>query len=434
MHDLTITHERVDALVPAVRNARTHSKKQVRQVADSIETFGFLNPILCDGDRRIVAGHCRWDGAKLLGLETVPVIYVRDLTPEQLRAFALAENKLSELGGWSPEIAALEFQELGALDLDFDLTVTGFETGEIDLMLVAPAGAIPDEPSIPEILRSLPSVSITGDAWRIGDHLAVCANALNAEAYRYLPQPADVVFADSPYNVKVRSISGHGKAQHPEFVMASGEMSKPEYTAFLQNTASQLVAHSVDGSIHFLCMDFRHMGELLAATEGVYSELKALCVWTKTNAGMGALYRSQHELVFVMKAGTAPHVNNVEMGKHGRNRTNVWRYAGMNTFGKDRGAELAMHPSVKPTELVADAIMDCSKRGALVLDPFLGSGTTLIAAHRTGRIGYGIELDPYYVDVAVQRIAATVGEPARHLETGLTFAEIREHRRAGDIS
>lgn len=431
MLDLAITHERIDALVPAVRNARTHSKKQIRQIAESIRTFGFLNPILCDRDRRIVAGHGRWEAARLAGHETVPVIYASDLSPAQLRAYALAENKLSELGGWSIEIAALEFRELSDLDLGFDLTVTGFETGEIDLMLVDQPDDGREEPPVPSVPRDRPPVSSPGDVFRIGRHLVVCGDALTAEAYRHLPRPADIVFTDSPYNVKVQDISGLGKTRHPEFVMASGEMSKAEFTAFLRAAASQLVAHSTDGSIHFLCMDFRHMAELLSATEGVYSELKALCVWTKTNAGMGSLYRSQHELVFVLKAGTAPHVNNVELGKHGRNRTNVWRYPGLNTFGENREAELAMHPSVKPLALVADAIMDCSHRGAIVLDAFLGSGTTIIAAHRTGRIGYGIELDPYYVDVALQRIAAEIGEPACHVATGLTFEEMRGRARDG---
>lgn len=431
MLDLTITQERIDTLMPAVRNARTHSKKQIRQIAESIRSFGFLNPILCDRDRRIVAGHGRWEAARLAGYQTVPVIYASDLSSDQLRAYALAENKLSELGGWSVEITALEFRELSDLDLGFDLTVTGFETAEIDLMLIGEPDEQAAEPAVPPVARDVPSVSNPGDVFQIGPHVVICGDALTADAYRHLPCPADMVFTDSPYNVRVSEISGLGRTQHPEFVMASGEMSKPAFTAFLRAAATQLVAHSRDGSIHFLCMDFRHMAELLAATEGVYSELKALCVWTKTNAGMGSLYRSQHELVFVLKAGTAPHVNNVQLGKHGRNRTNVWRYPGLNTFGENREAELAMHPSVKPLALVADAIMDCSHRGAIVLDAFLGSGTTIIAAHRTGRIGYGIELDPYYVDVALQRIAAELGEPARHVATGLTFEEMRGRVRDG---
>jgi len=431
MSDPAITHERIDALMPAARNARTHSKKQIRQIAESIRTFGFLNPILCDRDGRIVAGHGRWEAAKLAGRTTVPVIYAPDLSPEQLRAYALAENKLSELGGWSAEITALEFKELSSLELNFQLTVTGFETAEIELMLVDPVDAQGAESVPPPIGRDLPAISSRGDVFRIGPHVVVCGDALTAEAYGHLPRPTAMVFTDSPYNVRVRDISGLGKAQHPEFVMASGEMSKAELTAFLRAAAAQLVAHSTNGSIHFLCMDFRHMAELLSAADGVYSELKALCIWAKTNAGMGSLYRSQHELIFVFKAGTAPHVNNIELGRHGRYRTNVWRYPGLNSFARGRDAKLAMHPSVKPVALIADAILDCSRRGDVVLDAFLGSGSTIIAAHRTGRVGYGIELDPYYVDVAVQRIAAELGEPTRNVATNLTFEEMRSRNGQG---
>jgi len=209
--------------------------------------------------------------------------------------------------------------------------------------------------------------------------------------------------------------------------MASGEMTKPEFTDFLGTVFTHLVAFSVDGSIHYQCMDFRHMGEMLAAGENTYGEPKNLCVWVKNNGGMGSLYRSQHELVFVFKSGTAPHINNVELGKHGRYRTNVWEYAGVNSFGSNRD-DLALHPTVKPTAMVADAIKDCSHRKSIVLDAFAGSGTTLVAAEQTGRCGYGIEIDPLYCDVIIRRMKELFGLNATLLATGESFEEVERTR------
>jgi DNA modification methylase len=431
MQDLKIVRERLDALVPADRNARTHSKKQIRQIADSIRRYGFRNPILCDADGRIVAGHGRAEAARLLGQESVPVIHVRDLTPEQLRAYAIAENKLSELGGWDLEILALEFQELAELDLDFDPTSIGFETAELDLLLAEQDERESVELAPAEPARQKPAVTIVGDLWEIGRHRLICGDAREQAVYERLldDRRAQMIFTDPPFNVMVNGhVSGLGTAHHPEFPMASGEMSPEAYTQFLASVVTQLAAHSADGSIHFLCMDFRHMAELLAACRGVYTEFKNLCVWAKTNGGMGSLYRSQHELVFVMKAGTAPHINNVELGKHGRYRTNLWRYPGANAFGRNRNADLAMHPTVKPVALVADAIMDCSHRDGIILDAFVGSGTTLLAAERSGRCGYGIELDPWYMDVALERVSAAAGEPARLSGTAMTFEQVRRER------
>jgi DNA modification methylase len=255
----------------------------------------------------------------------------------------------------------------------------------------------------------------------------ICGDSLNPETYERLldGETAQLVFTDPPYNVPIDGhVSGLGKVQHREFAMASGEMSVAEFTGFLKVVFQNLAAASSSGSIHFVAMDWRHMAEVLAAGQGTYSELKNLCVWAKTNGGMGSLYRSQHELIFVFKAGTAAHVNNVELGKHGRYRTNVWTYAGANTFSATRDDDLAMHPTVKPVAMVADAILDCSKRKGIVLDAFAGSGTTLVAAHRTGRRGYGIELDPLYCDVILRRLAKLTGLEAHHVATGRTFAEL----------
>jgi len=239
------------------------------------------------------------------------------------------------------------------------------------------------------------------------------------------------VFCDPPYNVPIDGhVSGLGRTSHREFAMASGEMSEAEFTTFLTQVFRHLADWSVDGALHFQCMDFRHMREMLDAGAAAYSELKNLCVWAKTNAGMGSLYRSQHELVFVFKSGTAPHINNVELGQHGRYRTNVWTYAGANSFSRTRDDDLAAHPTVKPTALVADAILDASHPKGIVLDAFAGSGTTLVAAHKTRRKGFGIELDPIYCDVILKRLAAVTGLEPRHAETNLLFHEVEQLRLA----
>jgi DNA methylase len=233
-----------------------------------------------------------------------------------------------------------------------------------------------------------------------------------------------MAFCDPPYNVKIDGhASGLGRTHHREFVMASGEMSEAEFASFLTLACAQLARNSLDGSIHFICMDWGHAGELITAGRTAYSELKNVCVWVKHNAGMGSFYRSQHELVFVFKAGRGPHRNNVQLGQFGRHRTNVWSYPGANSFGRatDEGHLLALHPTVKPVRLVADAILDCSVRRDIVLDPFLGSGTTLIAAERVGRACYGMEIDPPYVDTAVRRWQAYAGGEAIHAVTGLRF-------------
>ena len=364
-------------------------------------------------------------------MSDVPTVCVDHLTPAQVRAYVIADNKLAENAGWDRALLALELQEL-SVDLNFDVSVTGFETAEIDLLIQDLNQGTPDEADeVPVVDRAAPAVSRPGDLWRIGNHVLLCGDALNKDNYAKLlgSKKAQMVFTDPPYNVAIAgNVSGLGKVKHREFAMASGEMSPDEFTKFLEEAHIRFVQFSTNGSIHFICMDWRHIRELLDAAAKPYRELKILCVWSKTNAGMGSLYRSQHELVFVFKNGCAPHINNVELGRFGRNRSNVWNYAGQNTFGNDRETELAMHPTVKPVALVADAILDCSKRGQIVLDAFAGSGTTLIAAEKTGRHGYGIEIDPYYVDTIIRRFEAVYGVKAKHTDSSLDFAAVSRRR------
>lgn len=433
-----IQHRPTANLKPLERNPRTHSKTQLRQIARSIERFGFTNPVLVDREGGIVAGHGRVEAAKRLGLSSVPTIELEGLSEAEIRAYVIADNRLAELAGWDSEILALELQGLAELDLDFDLTITGFETPEIDLLIGGLDAEADEDPAdvVPQP-RPGPAVTRAGDLWSIGRHRLICGDATNPEAYNRLLQgaQAQMVFTDPPYNVPVRGhVCGRGQTRHGDFAMAAGEMTEAEYTAFLASTFENLSRNSVDGAIHFVCMDWRHVFELLTGARGIYGELKNLCVWAKTNAGMGSFYRSQHELVFVFKAGAGPHINNVELGRHGRHRTNLWTYPGLNSFGKDRASELALHPTVKPAALVKDAILDASQRGGIVLDAFAGSGTTLVAAEKAGRRGYGIELDPSYCDVIAQRVTAAAGQDAILASTGQPFAEVREIRAAGETS
>ena len=407
---LVITYRLIASLMPDPRNARTHPKKQIEQIAGSIRAFGFTNPVLVDGDGGIIAGHGRLLAAKLIGLTEVPTIALPHLSDAQKRALRLADNKLALGAGWDLDILKLELADLAILDIDFDLSLTGFSSGEIDVVLQGQAD--PDDeliPAVPTTPRTRP-----GDIWICGDHRVGCGDGRDPAFLRAVVGDGaviDAAFLDPPYNVR---INGHAnaKGRHREFAMASGEMTDAAFVDFLKDSLGACAAVSRGGAVHFVCMDWRHMGALETAGAAVYDTLLILCVWNKSNAGMGSLYRSKHELVFVFKVGDAPHFNAVELGKHGRNRTNVWDYASVNSLRGSRREDLALHPTVKPTAMVADAIKDVTRRGDLVLDTFLGSGTTLIAAERTGRRFRGLDIDPGYVDVAIERWAAlTGGEP-----------------------
>jgi DNA modification methylase len=421
----------VSELKPYDRNARTHSKKQIKLIARSIERFGFTNPVLIDRINRIMAGHGRLEAAKLLGMDKVPTLRLEHLSDDDVRAVVIADNQLALKSGWDKQTLALELQAL--IDLNFDVEITGFELGQVELILDDSAEANgPDALSADDAVPNVgAAVSRVGDLWQLGPHRLVCGDARSADVYAALlgDERASFVITDAPYNVKVQGhVSGLGKTRHREFAMASGEMDNAEFTAFLRQAFSQLARHSVDGSIHMQFMDWRHMDQMLEAGRAVYAELKNLIIWNKTAAGMGTFYRSKHELLFAWKHGSAPHINTFELGQHGRHRANVWDYAGVNTFGTGRMEELAMHPTVKPVALIADAIKDCSRRRDVVLDAFCGSGTILIACEKTGRRACAIELDPRYVDVAVRRWQSYTGRAATLAETGETFEEVEEAR------
>ena len=423
----------IEMLHPYPHNARTHSNKQIGQIADSIKEFGFTNPILVDAEYQIIAGHGRVEAAKLLCMKVVPVLRIEHLTVAQKRAYILADNKIAENAGWDREILSLELGNLIALMPELDIEITGFAMPEIDILIGETADCDADEDKIPDVQVDVPAISRAGDLWQLGPHRLYCGDARNADAYQAVlgRKKAQMVFTDPPYNVPIDGhVSGLGKVKHREFSCAAGEMSKVQFTEFLGTVFSQMAASSCNGAMHFVCMDWRHLAEITAAGDSVYTELKNLCVWNKTNGGMGSLYRSKHELVFVFKHGTARHINNVELGRHGRYRTNVWDYAGANTFNAHRDEDLAMHPTVKPTALISDAILDCSNRGGLILDPFAGSGSTLIAAAKTGRAARLIELDAHYVDVIIRRYQAYSKSDAVHALTGESFDMTTEVRQA----
>lgn len=427
---LAVKYLPIELLKPYPKNARKHSNHQILQIAGSMRAFGFTNPLLINRDNIILAGHARFEAAKLSGMDSVPTICLEDLTEDQVRAYILADNKLAENATWDRSILAIELQQLMTLDsAEFDVTITGFEVPEIDVILEEAREASQSEDAIPELNSDQPAVTELGDVWLLGKNRIICGNALHDETYRILmcKGRASVVFTDPPYNVKiVGHATGNGAIQHREFAMASGEFTGAEFIAFLSDSQRLLVRYSANNSVHFICMDWRHVTDLVAVGKQNYDELLNICVWVKDNGGMGSFYRSQHELVLVFRKGKGPHRNNVQLGQFGRYRTNVWQYPGVSTQSKqgDEGNLLALHPTVKPIAMVADAILDCSARGEIVLDAFLGSGTTLMAAERVGRLCCGIEIDPAYVDVAIRRWQNYTGEAAVHAVTGKRFNEL----------
>jgi DNA methylase/ParB-like nuclease domain len=404
-----MAHNHIEHLDPAslrpwAKNARTHSKKQLRQIAESIKTFGFTNPVLIDQTNTILAGHGRVEAAKSLRMATVPCLRIEHMTEAEKRAYVIADNKLALNAGWDEEMLAQELQGLLATEnLGFDIDVIGFEVAEIDSLV---EGLTPEEPGNPEddsIPDTAPRRVNPGDIWQLGAHRLICGDALD-------PRVLD--------DLMEGHVGGSGKTKHREFAMASGEMTETEFTAFLTKALQNMADHSMDGSIHYQCMDWRHMREMLAAGHAVYEELKNLIVWAKDNGGMGTFYRSRHELIFAFKNGTAPHVNSFELGQHGRYRTNVWNYRGVNTMRAGRMDELQLHPTVKPVQMIADAIKDVSGRGEIVLDSFGGSGSTLIAAEKTGRRARLVELDVIYCDRILARWEAHAKDEAEQLVCG----------------
>jgi DNA modification methylase len=414
------------------RNARTHSEKQIRQIAESFKRFRVINPIIADRSGTIICGHARYRAGRLLGLDRLPVIRVSHLSDAELRLYMLADNRLAESAGWDRSLLAVEFEELQIAlpELDIGLSITGFEPQEIDSIL-GDLGTDNPRPAdeLPAVEEK--AVSRVGDLFVLGKHRLLVGDARDQQAYTRLMgrERVTMAFLDPPYNVKITGhVGGRGRIRHREFAVASGELTPAQFTVFLRQTLGHCGAHLTDGAIAYVCMDWRHAGELLEAGRAVFGEPKNVCVWVKTTPGQGSFYRSQHELVFVFKKGEAPHINTFELGQHGRTRSNVWTYPGANTFRAGRLDDLKMHPTVKPVALIKDAMLDCSKRGSIVLDVFAGSGTSIAAAETVGRRAFCIEIDPLYADVAIRRWQRLTGRDAVLQGTDQTFNQLAESR------
>jgi len=427
MNDVKIKYIKTSALKAYAKNAKNHPEKQIQQIAESIKEFGFNNPILIDENNEIIAGHGRFEAAKIMQLDTVPAIRLSHLNEAQKRAYRLADNKISENGGWNTDLLHLEISELETICNDFDITITGFEDVEIDVM-----NNPLEKKSADKKLNQIPYIpeneiiSKIGDIWIMGNHRIICGNSLQPKTFQKLigDKVADMILQDPPYNVK---ISGHvcnsGSIKHKEFAMASGEMKSDEFRKFLSSNFALCEQYLKDGGLSYNFMDWRHMGEIMTAGNETYTNLQNMCVWVKSSGGMGSLYRSQHELCFIFKKGKESHTNNVELGKNGRYRTNVWHYAGVNSFGQHKN-DIKLHPTVKPVEMLRDAILDVTKRGDIILDSFLGSGSTLIASEKSGRICYGIEFEPLYIDTTIRRFKELFGIDAIRKSDGKTYPEL----------
>jgi DNA modification methylase len=429
----------LDRIKPHPRNARTHSKKQIRQIADSIQAVGFAAPVLIDEQGMLLAGHGRLEAAKLLRLKRIPAVVIEGLSEARKRLLLVADNRIAQSAGWDRERLADELISLPEILVEdgLDISVTGFEPAEIDALL-ADFEEDSSDPidDIDPALLSGPTVTRHGDLWQLGKHRLLCGDAREAEHLAQLMdgERAHMAFLDPPYNLRVRGLVGRGQFKHQEFVMASGEMAAPAFTNFLTTTLTMAARASIDGAVHFVCMDWRHIGELVEAGGATYGTMLNLIAWVKSNAGQGSFYRSQHELIGVFRVGSAPHLNAVELGRHGRSRSNVWKYAGVNSFRPGRMDDLRAHPTVKPVALVADAVKDCTQRNQIVIDTFSGSGTTLLAAERVGRKARAMDLDPQYVDVTIRRWQAFTGRDAVHADSGLTFDEVAEQRAEAAVS
>ncbi len=436
---IEIKYVDIEEIFPNPDNSKLHPADQVDQIVESYISFGNVIPIIIDEKKVMIAGHGRYLAAKKLGLTTIPCIQLTGLTDRQKIGLALADNKIGENGSLDQDKLnkqiALIFSD--AEDLEFSIEATGFSLEEVEVRLdvaeqQACSTSLPGRSDqLPDNREDESAVSKCGDLWRLGSHTILCADAREPSSYVKVmgDGKADAVITDSPYNLQIRgTVSGNGRSTHREFVHGSGEMTEAEFIAFLITAFTWMAAYVKRGGLAYLFCDWRHIFEFVSAGRATFAELKNICIWDKQVGGMGSFYRSQHEMILLFKAHKGRHRNNIMLGKHGRSRSNIWSLPGLNSFGAGRDEALAMHPTVKPAKLIADIILDCTSRRGIVLDPFAGSGTILIAAEMTGRIARAIELDEAYVDVAVRRWEAYTGKNAVLAGTGQTFDQVSAER------
>lgn len=424
----------IPQIVPYANNPRIHNHRQVEMLEASIRKFGMVNPILVTPDKELIAGHGRLIAAQKMGMQTIPAITLPHLTPAEVKALRIADNAIALKGEWSVELLSQELEIVTSHELGIMPVELGFETGEIDFHIEAARnlGVIETEIEAPEEpIRSKPAVSRVGDIFAIGPHKVICGDARDHEVYQSLlgDRLVDAVISDQPWNLPAKAISGLGTPKHADFLMASGEMTADEFADFTGTVLATQACFSSPGALVFQFIDWRSVDVMIASGKAKVGDLINICVWVKQSGGMGSRWRSQHELVCVFRKPGAKSKNNVQLGVYGRNRTNIWEYQAPTGFGSQR-KKLEMHPTCKNEKMIADAIMDCTDRGDIVLDAFLGSGTTILAAHQTGRIGVGIELDPYYIDLSVSRIAEATGEVPIDAD-GRTFEELHVERSNG---
>lgn len=425
----------LEQAVPYERNPRKHSERQLQMIEASFRRFDMINPILVTPDYEVIAGHGRLIVAARMGMKSIPAIVLPHLTEAEVKAYRIADNQIALKGEWSIELLASEIELIASLDLDFDPIEIGMETGEVDFLIESAKSnqqAHLESPPVVEPDRNIPAVSRLGDLFMIGRHKVICGDTRDREVFERLMdgRRANAVISDMPWNLPANFISGMGETKHPDFPTAHGEMSRPQFRAFTGEVLANQALFSEPGAYHLQWIDWRSLDVMIDAGKNEVGELVNICVWVKPSGGMGSLWRSRHELICAFRTPGGKSKNNVQLGVHGRNRTNVWEYASPSGFGPER-AKLKLHPTCKNEKMIADAIMDITDRNDLVLDACLGSGTTILAAHQTGRIGVGIELDGWYVDLAVGRIAEAVGAPAIHAD-GQTFDELRDARAAAE--
>jgi DNA modification methylase len=424
----TITSLPPDALHPYAGNPRRHTRAQIKKLASLIKRYGFTSAIAVDEEHVVLAGHGRLEAAKLLGLPEVPVLLVEGLSAPEKIALRIADNRVADESSFDRKMLSVELRTL--LEVGLELDATGLDAIELDPILSIGVETHPPEPALPDL--PVDAFSQPGDLWQLGDHRLLCGDARDPDAFGRLLETrhASMVFTDPPWNVKVTgNVSSTGK--HGEFQMASGEMSEAEFRSFLLVALQNLHAHTIEGSLHYVCMDWRGIADLVGVGRDVFQRLMNIIVWAKPNGGMGSFYRSQHEMIAIFKKGSGPHINNIQLGKKGRYRSNLWQYPGASGFSPSRKRDLEDHPTIKPVAMVADAILDGSKPGDVILDCFGGAGTTLLAAHRTGRRAVLIELEPRFVDVTLRRFEEATGIEPRLLPTMQTVPAIRRERSRG---
>ena len=420
-----------DVQVPR-RALKKHGQAHIKKLAAGMDRSGNNVPLLVDEHLGLVSGYARLEAAKLLGLAQVPVIRIAHLSEEQLQLFRIFENKIAQESQFDEEALNLTFSELRLIDPELELTDSGFSIGEIDAI----AGrertkALNDLDDVTEPDADYVPVSREGDLWQCGPHRIRCGDSSDPAVIEELVDGAPIqqIVVDPPYNLPTKAFSKSGL--HGNFAQGAGEMNNEAFVRFLQRFLLAAQPHLADGALIYAFMDWKHILELILAARGLQLEYKQLLVWAKASPGMGAFYRSSHELVGVFKYGRGPHRNNIQLGVYGRNRSNVLSYPGVMGSGGRKKA-VAMHPSVKNVALIADLILDASAPGEAILDSFGGSGTTLIAAHKVGRIAYLCELSPAFVDTAVRRFEALGEGPAIMSHTGQTFAQVAAERSSSE--